>query len=101
MNKKVFSVVGILTLLLALVPAAVSAAPDLPDYKVIDVGPKLRELGPGDMTIQVSPEVLEAGAAANLILFDFHGREPDESSQAFQLIATIHAGELVWGQLPQ
>lgn len=43
MNKRIFSVVGILALVVAMIPMAVSAAADLPDYKPVDVGPKIRE----------------------------------------------------------
>jgi len=64
MKTKLIAILGILALLAAIVPSAALASPGLPDYKVIDIGPKLRELGPGDMKIQVRPEVLEAGAAA-------------------------------------
>jgi immune inhibitor A len=46
MNKKLFSIMGILALLLALVPMAVSAAAGLPDYKPVDAGPELRAWEP-------------------------------------------------------
>ena len=67
MNKKLFSVLGILALLLALVPVAVSAAPDLPDYKVVDVGPELRAWGAEPERIASLPsadELAETEAAA-------------------------------------
>jgi hypothetical protein len=43
MNKRIFSVLGILAMLVVLIPAGVSAATGLPDYKPVDVGPELRE----------------------------------------------------------
>ncbi len=42
MNKRLFSIMGILAMLVALIPAGVSAATGLPDYKPVDVGPELR-----------------------------------------------------------
>jgi hypothetical protein len=41
-NKRVFSILGILAMLMALIPFEVSAATGFPDYKPVDVGPELR-----------------------------------------------------------
>ena len=44
MNRKFFAILGTLALLVAMIPAAtVSASPPLPDYKPVDVGPRLRD----------------------------------------------------------
>jgi hypothetical protein len=42
MSKKVFALLGVMALLVALLPSAALAAPKLPDYKPVDVGPELR-----------------------------------------------------------
>jgi len=42
MNKRIFSILGILAMLVVLIPAGVSAATGQPDYKPVDVGPELR-----------------------------------------------------------
>jgi hypothetical protein len=63
MNKKIFSVMGILALLIALVPMAVSAAADLPDYKPVDVGPELRTWDATQERIAPRADEEEAGVA--------------------------------------
>ena len=42
MKTKLIAILGILALLVAVVPVAVLAAPPIPDYKPVDVGPELR-----------------------------------------------------------
>src|SRR5210317_2213871 len=58
MKTRLFAVIGILALLTAMFPVAVSAAPPIPDYKPVDVGPELRtwEASPG--RIQGGPNAL-------------------------------------------
>jgi immune inhibitor A len=69
MSKKVFALLGVMALLVALLPAAALAAPKLPDYKPVDVGPELRtwEATPqriqGELTAQ-EIDALEAEAMA-------------------------------------
>ena len=46
MNKRIFSVIGILAMLVVLISVGVSAATRLPDYKPVDVGPELRTWEP-------------------------------------------------------
>lgn len=64
MNKRVFSMIGVLALLLALIPGAVSAAAGLPDYKPVDVGPELRTWEATPERIAQPTDELLAGADA-------------------------------------
>jgi hypothetical protein len=57
MKTKLIAVLGILALLTAMLPIAVSAAPPIPDYKPVDVGPELR-------TWDASPNRIQGGLAA-------------------------------------
>lgn len=52
MKRKLWSVVGILALLLALAPNMVSAAPPPPRYDLIDIGPELRAQEPSEAVVE-------------------------------------------------
>lgn len=53
MKTKTIAILGILALLIAMLPTAVFAAPPPPNYKPVDVGPRLRELGSSDVTLHL------------------------------------------------
>ena len=55
MKGKFLSIVGILVLLVALVPAAVYAAPKPIDYKPMDIGPVIRQWEPTQERIINTP----------------------------------------------
>lgn len=65
-NKRVFSILGILAMLMALIPFEVSAATGFPDYKPVDVGPELRtwEAVPERLAPRADAEESIAAAAA-------------------------------------
>jgi hypothetical protein len=75
MKTKLFAVLGILALLTAMLPAAVSAAPPPPYYKAVDVGPRLRELGPSDVTLHLDgfEDAYAEASSSNSSQPDFYG----------------------------
>jgi hypothetical protein len=75
MKTKLFAVLGILALLTAMLPAAVSAAPPPPYYKAVDVGPRLRELGPSDVTLHLDgfEEAYAEASSSNSSQPQFYG----------------------------
>ena len=65
MNKKIFSIIGILAMLVVLIPGVVSAAAKFPDYQPVDVGPELRtwEAVPERIAPKNEEEAVSAAAA--------------------------------------
>jgi immune inhibitor A len=63
MRRKLFSVLAVTMMLVTSVPAAASAALDLPDYRPVDVGPELRAWEPTLERISGVPENLDAAEA--------------------------------------
>jgi immune inhibitor A len=67
MKHKVVTVLGVLALMSGLLVAAlpVGAAPPGPDYRPVDAGPRLRDLGPADVALHLDGFEEEYAAASS------------------------------------
>ena len=75
MKTKFFAVIGILALLTAMLPATVSASTSSLKYKPVDVGPRLREMGPSDVMLNLDgfEEAYAAASSSNSSQPNFYG----------------------------